>query len=124
MSFLFQNSHAKIYPEIYGIFSAKYPVKNAFLNISDEDEITVISDFEIDDFLKKSSDWKRISITIDAPPESTGIAAILTGEFAKHKVSIFPVASFEKAHIFVPENQLEMAKKCLENLGIATSESV
>ena len=68
---IFHTSSASIYPEIYTIYSTDSSQADAFLNIIDDDEITVISTQAIESYNHKSENWIRISISIDVPPEST-----------------------------------------------------
>lgn len=118
---VFSSSFAKIYPEDYTIYSTNKSLENAFINIIDESEITVITHQKIESYLDQSCHWIRIGITIKAPPESKWIASILTAEFAKNNLSIVPIASFSKANIFVQKSDIEVWKKCLKNLGISYS---
>jgi len=115
---IFEKSYAKIYNKKYTIYSRDEVYNNAFINIIDEDGITVISSDNIEKYNKKTENWIRISIFIDAPPDSKGIASILTNEFAKNDISIVPIASFSKANIFVRKQDLVKAKTCLRNLAI------
>ena len=68
---IFHASSASIYPEIYTLYSTDSRQADAFLNILDNDEITVISTQVIESYNQKSENWIRISISIDVPPEST-----------------------------------------------------
>ncbi|MCH8519298.1 MAG: hypothetical protein LAT82_00920 [Nanoarchaeota archaeon] len=115
---LFEKSYAKIHSPTYHIYVLENPLQNAFINIVDEDEITCITTQEIENFKEKNENWIRVSIFIDAPPQSKGIAAILTHQFATYNISIVPIASFSKAHIFIQKKDLNLAKKCLKSLNI------
>ncbi len=109
-----------VWKERFAIVKAKKPHPEAFANIMDGKEITVIIDeAKIDevDTLEMEPGWKLLTFDMVLPFNLVGFLAKVASALAKKSVSIFVISSYSTDHILVKENDLKNAKEALEELG-------
>lgn len=113
-----------IWKEKFAIIKAKKVEYNAFVNIVDKNEITVIIDqslYNPNNVLNIEKGWKIITLDIVFPMNVIGVTAKISSALAKGKISIMPIAAFSRDHFLVKENNLDKAIKILEKLGLKIS---
>ena len=117
----FKNAKAYIWDETFAMIKSKKIYDNAFANISDKDEITVIIDqtkIVEEDVIKIEKDWKIITLDVVFPADVVGVTAKIATALAKAGVTIMPIAAYSRDHFLVKEKDLEKAKKTFEEIGI------
>lgn len=113
-----RDAKAYISKEDYAICTADSLSANAFANIVDDMETTVIIDEAKLDFepLKIEKGWKIITLDIVFPMDTTGVTSRISGAFADAGVSVMPIAAFSRDHFLVRD--IEKARGALEDIGI------
>lgn len=94
---------------------------DAFANIRNRDEITVIIEkykFNDEDFIEKEEDWKLITFDTVLGIDLVGFVAEISKVLAEENISIFVLSSYFTDHIFVRKNDLDKAIEALKNLGV------
>lgn len=104
---------------------AKKIDQEAFTNIVDKHEITVIIDEEKldeENVIEIMRGWKIFTLDIAFPPTFCGVTARIADALAKENISIMPIAAFTRDHFVIAEKNMERAKAVFEGLGIRVSE--
>lgn len=125
LSNYFRNGKVYIWKEKFTVIKSKRILPNAFVNIQDKNEITVIIDqskIKDDYILEISKDWKVLTLDIVFPFNVVGATAKISNTLAKAKVSILPIAAYSRDHFLIKEKDLTKAKKALESLGLKVIE--
>ncbi len=111
--------------ETFAIIKARKPHPEAFANIIDSKEITVIIDeaksSEVES-IEIEAGWKLFTFDMVLPFNLVGFLARVAEALAKKGVSIFVISSYSTDHILVKEKDLKKAKEALEGLGFVVEE--
>ena len=92
----------------------------AFANIIDHNEITVIMDetkVDEEDVIEIEKGWRLLTFEMVLPFELVGFLAIISNAFAEEEIPIFAVSAYSTDHLFVREKDLPKAKEKLKHLG-------
>lgn len=111
---------AYIWDEKFSVIKAKKINTDAFANIVDKNEITVIIDqdkYSEDNVIEIEKDWKIITFDMVLEFSLVGFLAKISKVLADGDISIFAVSAYSTDHILVKEKDLEKAKKLIEELG-------
>lgn len=116
----FKSGKAYVWKESFAIVKSKKSYPNAFANIADKNETTVIIDsrkFNEIDAIEIEKDWKIITFDMVLPFGLVGFIAKVSQVLANEKISIFVISSYSTDHILIKEKDLSKAIKKLENMG-------
>ena len=111
---------AKIWKEKFIIAKSKKVQENAFANIIDKNEITVIiqkENFNKRDIIKIEKDYRLITFEMVLPFNLVGFIAKIANALAEEKIPIFVVSAYSTDHLLVKEKYLKKTIKQLEKLG-------
>lgn len=118
----FKDSKVLIWKQSFAIVKAKNIDPDAFTNIVDKDEITVIIDEEKlkeDNVIEMEQGWNIYTLDIVFPMDVCGVTARIATALAKKKISIMPIAAFSRDHFLIKKESLDIAKEVFESLGIS-----
>jgi len=125
----FKNGKVYVWKETFAIIKSKKPYPNAFANIIDKDEITVIieqskyNDEDIDeDIIEIEKDWKILTFDMILPFGLVGFLAKVSKALADEKIPIFAISAYSTDHILVKGKDLARAKEKLKELGCVVEE--
>jgi uncharacterized protein len=107
----------------YAIVKSKKTYPEAFANIIDNNENTVIiEDFKLDkkDIIKIERGWKIITFKAILEFDLVGFLAKISTALAKKNISIFAISAYSSDHILIKKEDLNKALKALDRLGIKT----
>jgi len=116
----FKNGKVKVWKETFAVIKSKKTYPEAFTNIIDKNEITVIVDqtkVNDGDIIEIEKDWKLLTFDMVLPFELVGFLAALSKILAEEKISIFAISSYSTDHILVKEKDLEKAIQKIKELG-------
>ncbi len=119
----FKNGKVYVWNETFAIVKAKKSNHQAFVNIIDKDEITVIIDenkIDSQNIIKIEKGWKIFTLDIVFPMDVCGVTAKIADAMTKADISIMPIAAFSRDHFLVKTKDSEKAKEVFESLGIKT----
>jgi hypothetical protein len=119
------NGKVHIWKGKYAIIKAKKTSPNAFANIIDKNEITVIVNqdkIDKESAIEIEKDWKILTFNMVLPFELVGFLAKISQALAEEKISIFTISAYSTDHILIKEQDLEKAKKRLLGLGLIMGE--
>jgi hypothetical protein len=114
-----------IWKETFAIIKAKKPYPNAFANIIDKNEITVIIDqskCNNEDVIEIEKDWKILTFDMILPFGLVGFLAKVSKVLADEKIPIFAISAYSTDHILVKEKNLIRAEERLKELGCIVEE--
>ena len=121
----FRNSKVYVWKETFAVIKSKKTYPDAFANIIDKNEITVIVDqskVNEADAIEIEKDWKILTFDMVLPFGLAGFLAKVSKVLADEKISIFVISAYSTDHILVKEKNLVKAKEKLENLGCVIEE--
>ena len=121
----FKNGKVFIWKEIFSIIKSKKPYPNAFANIIDKNEITVIieqSKYNDEDIIEVEKDWKILTFDMVLPFELVGFLAKVSKVLADEKIPIFAISAYSTDHILVKEKDLTRIEEKLKELGCVVEE--
>lgn len=102
----------------YAIIKTTKPIKNAFANINDKREITVIIEqSKIKNTSKIQKDYRLITFDMILPFNMVGFIAKISKSLAKAKIPIFVISAFSTDHILIKDKYLNKAIIKLKSLG-------
>ena len=116
----FKNGKIYVWKETFAIIKAKKADFNAFANIIDKNEITVIIDqlkYVPENVIEMEKDWKILTFDMILPIELVGFLAKVTKVLTDEKISIFAISAYSTDHILVKKKDLKRAKEKLKELG-------
>jgi len=119
----FKNGKAYVWPETFAYIKAKEIDPNAFANIVDNDEVTIIIDqtkYDKKNVIEVMKDWKIITLDIKFPITTCGVTAIIATALAKEKIPIMLIASYTRDHFLIRSKYINKAVKVFNKLGIKT----
>jgi len=116
----FKDAKAYVWKEKYAICKSKKTIPDAFVNIIDNKEITVIIDQEKlnSDIIENEKDWRILTLDIIFPMNVAGVTAKVATALAKEGITIMPIAAYSRDHFLIKDKDIEKAIKVLEKLGI------
>jgi uncharacterized protein len=109
-----------VWKERFSVIKSKKPNPEAFANIIDRNETTVVveeSKVNTRDAVKIEKGWKILTFDTTLPFEMVGFMAKVSSALAERGVSIFVISAYSTDHILVKETDLNKARKALEGLG-------
>ena len=116
----FKNSKVYVWKETFAIIKAKKLYLNAFANIIDKNETTVIieqSKYNEENVIDIEKDWKILTFDMVLPFGLVGFLAKVSKVLADEKIPIFTISAYSTDHILVKEKDLIRAKEKLKELG-------
>ena len=116
----FKNSKVYVWKETFAIIKAKKPYPNAFANIIDKNETTVIveqSKYDEENVIDIEKDWKILTFDMILPFGLVGFLAKVSKVLADEKIPIFAISAYSTDHILVKEKDLAKAEERLKELG-------
>ncbi|MBA7496955.1 hypothetical protein ES702_07564 [subsurface metagenome] len=120
-----KNGKVYVWKETFAIIKAKKLSTNAFANIIDKNETTVIieqSKYNDEDVIEIEKDWKLLTFDMILPFGLVGFRAKVSKVLADEKIPIFAVSAYSTDHILVKEKDLARAEKKLKDLGCIVKE--
>jgi hypothetical protein len=121
----FKNGKVYIWEGTFAIIKAKKPYPNAFANITDSNEITVIieqSKYNNKDVIEIEKDWKILTFDMVLLFGLVGFLAKVSKVLADEKIPIFAISAYSTDHILVKEKDLARAEEKLKDLGCIVEE--
>ena len=121
----FKNGKVYIWKETFAIIKSKKVYPNAFANITDKNETTVIieqSKYNDEDIIEIEKDWKILTFDMILPFGLVGFLAKVSEILADEKIPIFAVSAYSTDHILVKEKDLIRAGEKLKELGCVVEE--
>ena len=118
-----KNGTVYVWKERFAVIKSKKPYPNAFANITDKNETTVIIDetkYKEEDAIEKG--WKILTFDMTLPFGLTGFMAAVSKVLADANISIFAISAYSTDHILIKETDLKKAKAQLEKLGCVVKE--
>jgi hypothetical protein len=116
----FKNGKVYIWKETFAIIKSKKVYLNAFANVIDKNETTVIierSKYNDEDVIEIEKDWKTLTFDMVLPFGLVGFLAKVSKVLADEKIPIFAISAYSTDHILVKEKDLARAEEKLKNLG-------
>ncbi|MFA4930600.1 MAG: ACT domain-containing protein [Patescibacteria group bacterium] len=117
----FQGAHVYIWPEKFAIIKAKQTVKEAFVNIIDQDEITVMIDqnkLDHVDVIEAEKDWRIFTLDVVFPMNVFGVTATIATALTKEKISIMPIAAYSRDHFLIKDKDVVRASDVFTKFGM------
>jgi len=111
--------------EIFAIIKSKKPYPNAFANIIDKNETTVIieqSKYNDEDVVEIEKGWKILTFDMILPFELVGFLTKVSKVLADEKIPIFAISAYSTDHILVKEKDLVRAEEKLKEFGCVVEE--
>jgi uncharacterized protein len=116
----FKNGKVYVWKETFAVVKSKKSYPDAFANIIDKNETTVIIDqskVNDDDVIEIEKDWKILTFDMVLPFELVGFLAKVSQVLADAKISIFAISAYSTDHVLVKQKDIDKAKEKLKNLG-------
>lgn len=124
-----QGGKYSISEEKYSILRSKVTYAEAFANIIDKNEITVIAkerdatySIPQKEILDVDHNWKIITFEMELPFELIGFLAKISNKLAKADISIFVISAFSTDHLLVKEEDIDRTIEVLQSLGMTEHE--
>jgi hypothetical protein len=141
-----KNARAYFWDETFAIIRSEHIYPEAFANITDKDEITVIIDqsklentgpAEIDNrdlsrinkknisgnekhnHSESEKNWKILTLDIVFPLDIVGILAKISGVLAERGISVLTISAYSRDHFLIREKDMQEAIAALKSLGIS-----
>jgi len=121
----FENGKVYVWKETFAIIKSKKPYLNAFANIIDKNETTVIieqSKCDGKNIIEIEKDWKILTFDMVLPFGLVGFLAKVFKALADEKISVFAISAYSTDHILVKEKDLTRAEEKLKDLGCIVEE--
>ncbi len=121
----FKNGEVYIWKETFAIIKSKKPYSNAFANIIDKNETTVVIEqtkYNDEDVIEIEKDWKILTFDMVLPFGLVGFLAKVSKVLADEKIPIFAISAYSTDHILVKEKDLARAEGKLKELGCVVEE--
>lgn len=121
----FKNGKVYVWKESFAIIKAKKTYPNAFANIIDKNETTVIieqSKYDGKNVIDIEKDWKILTFEMVLPFGLVGFLAKVSKVLADEKIPIFAISAYSTDHILVKEKDLIKAEEKLKELGCVVEE--
>ena len=121
----FKNGKVYIWKETFAIIKSKKPYLDAFTNIIDKNETTVIieqSKYNDEDVIEIEKDWKILTFDMVLLFGLVGFLAKVSKVLADEKIPIFTISAYSTDHSLVKEKDLARAEEKLKELGCIIEE--
>ena len=121
----FKNGKVYVWKETFAIVKVRKPFVNAFANIIDKNEITVIieqSKYDEENVIEIEKGWKILTFDMVLPFGLVGFLAKVSKVLADEKIPIFAVSAYSTDHILVKEKDLARTEEKLKELGCVVEE--
>ena len=121
----FKNSKVYVWKKTFAIIKSKKPYPNAFANIIDKNETTVIieqSKYNDEDVVEIEKGWKILTFDMILPFELVGFLTKVSKVLADEKIPIFAISAYSTDHILVKEKDLVRAEEKLKEFGCVVEE--
>jgi len=121
----FKNGKVYVWKETFAIIKAKKPFTNAFANIIDKNETTVIieqSKYNEENVIEIEKDWKILTFDMVLPFGLVGFLAKISKVLADENIPIFVISAYSTDHILVKEKDLTRTEEKLKELGCIIEE--
>ena len=121
----FKNGKVYIWKETFAIIKSKKVYPDAFANIIDKNETTVIieqSKYNNEDIIEIEKDWKILTFDMVLPFGLVGFLAKVSKVLADEKIPIFAISAYSTDHILVKEKDLARAEEKLKELECVVEE--
>jgi hypothetical protein len=115
-----KNGSVHVWDQSFAMIRSRRTHPEAFANIIDHNEITVIIDqtkVDEEDVIEIQKDWKLLTFEMVLPFELVGFLATVSNAFAEEGIPIFAVSAYSTDHIFVRGKDLPKAKERLRTFG-------
>jgi len=115
-----KNCKVSIWNETFAVIKSKRVYSEAFVNIKDKNEITVIIDqekYNEEDAIEIEKGWKVLTFNMILPFELTKFLSKISQSLASENISPLVISAYSTDHILVKEKDLHKAKEKLEHLG-------
>src|SRR4030042_4572542 len=115
-----KNGSVHVWDQSFAVIRSRRTHPEAFANIIDHNEITVIMDetkVDEEDVIEIQKGWKLLTFDMVLPFELVGFLATVSNAFAEEGIPIFAVSAYSTDHLFVREEDLPKAKEKLRTLG-------
>ena len=124
-----KNAKAYFWKESFAIIRSDHTHPEAFANITDKDEITVIIDQDKVENIYDSrtghqileeaeKNWKILTLDVVFPLDTVGILAKISGVVFVHGISIMAISAYSRDHFLIKEKDMVTTVTALESLGI------
>jgi hypothetical protein len=125
-----KNATAYFWNESFAIIKSCCTNPDAFANITDKDEITVIinqsklennikSGIEYKKLTELEKDWKILTLDVVFPLNTTGILARISGVLAERGISIMTISAYSRDHFLIREKDMPEVIVALDSIGIS-----
>ena len=121
----FKNAKVYVWKETFAIIKSNKSYPNAFVNIIDKNETTVIieqSKCNNEDVIEIEKDWKILTFDMVLPFGLIGFLAKVSKVLADEKIAIFAISAYSTDHILVKEKDLARAEEKLKEIGCVVEE--
>ncbi|MFH1608181.1 MAG: ACT domain-containing protein [archaeon] len=113
----------KVWNEDFVIVKSKKVYENAFANIKNKNELTVIVEqgkIDEEDIIEIEKDWKLITFDTVLDFGLVGFISKISSALAEANISIFVVSSYSTDHILIKKSDLDKTLGILKNLEVST----
>ncbi len=114
------NGKFYVWKEIFAIVKSRNANPNAFANIVDKNETTVIIDeskFDGKDAIEIDTGWKMLTFDMVLPFGLVGFMAKVSTALTDENISIFVISAYSTDHILVKKKDVPRAIRKIESLG-------
>ncbi|TKJ17711.1 hypothetical protein CEE44_04225 [Candidatus Woesearchaeota archaeon B3_Woes] len=121
----FKGTKVYVWRKDFAIIKSNKTNPNAFANIVDKKETTVIIEegkYNNEDIIEIEKGWKILTFDIELPFSLTDFLAKISNTLAQEKISIFVVSTYSTDHILIKKQDLQKAEEKLKNLGFIIEE--
>ena len=121
----FKNGKVYIWEETFAIIKSKKVYPDAFANIIDKNETTVIieqSKYSEENVIKIEKGWKLLTFDMVLPFGLVGFLTKVSKVLADEKIPIFAISAYSTDHILVKEKDLARAEEKFKELGCIVEE--
>lgn len=121
----FKNGKVYVWKETFTIIKSNKPYLNAFANVIDKNETTVIieqSKYNEENVIEIEKDWKILTFDMVLPFGLVGFLTKVSKVLADEKIPIFAISAYSTDHVLVKEKDLARAEEKLKELGCAVEE--
>ena len=108
-----KNGSVHVWDQSFAMIRSRRTHPEAFANIIDHNEITVIMEetkVDEEDVIEIQKGWKLLTFEMVLPFELVGFLATVSTAFAEEEIPIFAVSAYSTDHLFVREKDLPKAK--------------
>jgi len=116
-----KNGTAYFWNESFAIIKSDFTNPDAFANITDRDEITVIIDqskLENNMASEHEKDWKILTLDVVFPLDTVGILARISDVLAKRGISLMTISAYSRDHFLIREEDMPEVIVALQSIGI------